>query len=101
MRGLLTAWTSRTALIGLASGACFGISAISYRAASLSLGGEGFLMQAGFTLAAVTVFQTVLMSAYLLVREPGELLRVLRAWRVAAMSAESKNLRTRMQPSRS
>lgn len=85
MRGLLTAWTSRTALIGLASGACFGISAISYRAASLSLGGEGFLMQAGFTLAAVTVFQTVLMSAYLLVREPGELLRVLRAWRVAAI----------------
>ena len=42
-------------------------------------------MQAGFTLAAVTVFQTVLMSAYLLVREPGELLRVLRAWRVAAI----------------
>ena len=42
-------------------------------------------MQAGFTLAAVTVFQTVLMSAYLVLREPGELLQVLRAWQVAAI----------------
>ncbi|MBT3334553.1 MAG: EamA family transporter, partial [Rhodospirillaceae bacterium] len=40
------AWTERTALIGLASGACFGVSAVSYRAASLSLGGDGVLIQA-------------------------------------------------------
>jgi drug/metabolite transporter (DMT)-like permease len=84
-RSLLTSWTSRTALIGLASGACFGISAISYRAASLSLGGEGFLMQAGFTLACVTVFQTAIMAVYVLLREPGELLRVIKAWRVAGI----------------
>lgn len=84
-RSLLTSWTSRTALIGLASGACFGISAIAYRAASLSLGGEGFLMQAGFTLACVTVFQTLIMAVYVVIREPGELLRVIKAWRVAVI----------------
>ena len=83
LRTILTSWTGKPALIGLASGACFGISAVSYRAASLSLGGEGFLMQAGFTLACVTVFQTLVMTVYLLIREPAELVRVLKSWRIS------------------
>src|SRR3546814_1144650 len=41
-RRLLTSWLDRPALIGLASGACFGVSAVSYRAASLSLDSGGF-----------------------------------------------------------
>jgi drug/metabolite transporter (DMT)-like permease len=80
---LLTAWTERTALIGLASGAAFGISAVSYRAASLSLGGEGVLIQAAFTLACVLCFQTLVMGGYLLWREPGQIKKVLAAWPVA------------------
>jgi drug/metabolite transporter (DMT)-like permease len=82
---LLTAWTERTALIGLASGALFGVSAVSYRAAALSLGGPGFLIQAAFTLACVLCFQTLVMGAYLVWREPGQLGQVLRAWRVAGL----------------
>ena len=39
LRSLLTAWTARPALIGILSGAFFGISIVSYRAASLSLEG--------------------------------------------------------------
>ncbi|MDD9984286.1 MAG: EamA family transporter, partial [Gammaproteobacteria bacterium] len=69
---------------GVLSGTFFGVSAVSYRAASLSLGGDGFLMQAAFTLACVLVFQTALMALWIRVREPGELTRVARAWRVAA-----------------
>ena len=84
LRNLLVGWTDRAALIGVLSGTFFGVSAVSYRAASLSLGGDGFLMQAAFTLACVLVFQTVLMAAWIRVREPGELTRVGRAWRVAA-----------------
>ena len=42
-------------------------------------------MQAAFTLAAVTVMQTLGMSLWLAVREPGELARVLRAWPVAGL----------------
>lgn len=80
---LLTAWTERTALIGLASGACFGISAVSYRAAALSLGGEGVLIQAATTLACVLCFQTLVMGAYLFWREPGQFREVLVAWPVA------------------
>ena len=74
---------ARPVLMGLASGACFAVAAVCYRAASLSLGGEGFLMQAGFTLAFVTVVQTALMAAYMAWREPGALLATLRAWRSA------------------
>lgn len=85
LRGLVGSLTERTALIGIASGAFFGISAVSYRAASLSLGGEGFLMQAAFTLAAVTTFQTVLMALYMRVREPGQITAVLRSWRVSSL----------------
>ena len=80
---LLGAFTERTALIGLASGGFFGVSAVSYRAAALSLGGPGFVMQAAFTLACVLLFQTVAMALYLAWREPGQLPAVLRAWRSA------------------
>jgi drug/metabolite transporter (DMT)-like permease len=82
-RSLLQSLTDKTALIGIASGAFFGISAVSYRGASLSLGGEGFLMQAAFTLACVTVFQTAVMAIYMRLREPGQITRVLQAWQVA------------------
>ena len=72
-------------MIGLASGAFFGVAAVSYRGASLSLGGDGFLVQASFTLAVVLVFQTVVMSAFMALRDPGEIVHVIRAWRVAAL----------------
>lgn len=85
LASLLGSLTGKAALIGIASGAFFGISAVSYRGASLSLGGDGFLMQAAFTLACVTVFQTLVMAVYMRLREPGEITRVIQAWRVAAL----------------
>lgn len=74
---------AKPVLMGLASGACFAVAAVCYRAASLSLGGEGFLMQAGFTLACVTVLQTAVMVVYMALREPAALWATLRAWRAA------------------
>ena len=85
MKGLLTSLTQETALIGLASGAAFGISAVAYRASSLALGGEGFLMQASFTLVCVTVLQALIMTVYLKVREPGQITAVIRNWKVAGL----------------
>jgi drug/metabolite transporter (DMT)-like permease len=76
---------NRTEVIGIASGAFFGISAVSYRAAALSLGGEGFLMQAAFTLACVTLFQTLVMAIYMRLREPGQVTAVWRSWRVSGL----------------
>ncbi len=84
-RNLLTSMTDKPALIGIASGALFGISAVSYRASSLSLGADEPLMPAAFTLACVTVFQTVLMIIFMRAREPGQLWEVIKAWRVAGL----------------
>ncbi len=83
LASLLLSWTDRTALIGMASGAFFGISAVSYRGASLALDDVGFLMRAAFTLACVTVFQTLVMAIYMRLREPGQLSAVFRSFRVS------------------
>ena len=85
LRNLLLGLTGRAAFIGVLSGTFFGLSAVAYRAASLSLGGEGFLMQAAFTLACVVLFQTALMTIWIRLREPGELTRVVRRWRIASL----------------
>lgn len=83
-RALLASLSGRVAVIGLVSGAFFGISAVCYRAASLSLGAPGYLMQAAFTLVCVTLFQTLLMLAYMRAREPGQITAVAANWRPAA-----------------
>ena len=83
--GVLAGLGGKAAWIGLASGALFGVAAVSYRAAALSLGGEGFLMQAAFTLASVLVLQSLAMMAYMRLREPGEMTRVLESWRLTGL----------------
>ncbi len=83
--GLLLGWTGRAAFVGVLSGTLFGLSAVACRGASLSLGGEGFLMQAAFTLACVVVFQTAVLGTWIRLREPGELTRVARGWRIASL----------------
>ena len=75
---------NRGALIGIASGTAFAVSGISYRGASLSLGGGDFLIRATFTLACVLVFQTVIMAAWLAWKDAPQILRVLKSWRVSA-----------------
>jgi len=75
----------RPALIGVASGALFGVSAITVRAASLSLGSGDFVIRAAFALACVTVFQTIVMTIYIKVREPGQVATVIKEWRVASL----------------
>jgi len=80
-RTLVSSVVSRTALIGLASGSLFGFSAVAYRAASLALGGPNFMMQAAYTLAWTTLFQTVLMGGWLLLTNRDELRRIGAAWK--------------------
>ncbi len=83
LRTLLTGWTSRTALLGLACGALFAMSAVGYRGAALALPGTPFLMAAAFTLLAAQLAQTVLLGGWLLARDAEVVRRVLRAWRMS------------------
>jgi drug/metabolite transporter (DMT)-like permease len=84
-RAFLTGWTDTAALLGLASGGLFGISAVAFRHASLALEHSSFLMSAGYTLAWSQAIQTALLTGWLVLREPGQLAAVLRHWRPSLM----------------
>ena len=71
--------------LGVMAGLMFGFSGNGYRGASLSLPDGDVLLRALITLAFVTLFQTGVMTIWLLWRERGEIMRVMRAWRVGAM----------------
>ncbi len=76
---------NRAAALGLASGVLFGISAIGYRGAAMEIASEDAFLRAGVTLACVTLFQTVVMIGWLILRERGEIGRVLASWRVSSL----------------
>jgi drug/metabolite transporter (DMT)-like permease len=81
LRTLVSGWTTRSALLGLASGSCFGIAAVGYRGAALALPGAEFVMAAACTLAAAQALQTVLLGGWLLWRDASVVVRVAREWR--------------------
>ena len=75
----------RSALLGLGSGALFGISGVCYRGASLSLDSGDIALSAGLTLACVTAAQTIAMTLWFLIRDGDQIRRVILAWRRAAL----------------
>ncbi len=71
----------RPTLSGLAAGAMFGLSAVGFRGAILSLGLPSYLMAATFTLVIGLLAQSVLLSAYLWLRDRAVLIAIMRSWR--------------------
>ena len=74
---------SRAVALGLASGLLFAISAVSYRGATLELAADDPLVRAGITLAVVVCWQVLVMVVWLGVKDPGQIVSVWRARRVA------------------
>jgi drug/metabolite transporter (DMT)-like permease len=83
IRALLAGWTTRSALLGLGSGACFALSTVGYRGAALALEGTPFLMAAAFALVVAQVLQTLILGGWLAVRDRPVIVRVFRAWRTS------------------
>jgi len=69
------------AAFGLLSGALFGVSAVCYRAAALSLDLDDFVWASAVTLAMVTGIQSVGMTAVMQRLSPGTPMTVVRGWR--------------------
>jgi drug/metabolite transporter (DMT)-like permease len=88
LRGL---WRLPT-LIGLVCAAWLGASVVLFRAASLSLGLDNFVVAAAFTLLIVVVLQSLLMGILIALREPGQLRKVLVHWRPAMLVGISGGL---------
>ena len=79
LRTFLAGWSEPTALLGLAAGSLFGLAAVGFRGASVSLGHPSAFVAASFTLVVATATQTLIMGGYLALRERGELGRVFAA----------------------
>jgi drug/metabolite transporter (DMT)-like permease len=76
LAAFLAGWSEPTALVGLAAGGLFGLAAVGFRGASISLAHPSAFVAAAFTLVVATASQTVMLGAYLALRERGELARV-------------------------
>lgn len=85
LRALLAGLSGRAALLGLGSGGLFAVSAVAFRAAALETGHPSFLMAAGWTLLASVLLQTLLLGAWLRLREPGQLTAVFATWRLSGL----------------
>ena len=90
--GLLRGLWRLPTLIGLACAAWLGMSVVLFRAASLSLGLENFVVAAAFTLCVVVFLQSILMGVLIRLREPGQISKVLIHWRPAALVGVSGSL---------
>ena len=68
-------------LIGLFSGGLFALSAIGYRGAILDLHLPNFVMAATFTLVVGLVMQAIVLTLYLLLRQPGVIVAIAQSWK--------------------
>lgn len=83
-------WTARVfnaaSGYGLASGLLFGVSAVFYRGAILSLEGGDAPLRAGMALLTATLVQSVSLGLWLLIRERGQIALVLASWRISSLT---------------
>ena len=84
LAGLLSGLWQKSTLIGLTCAAWLGASVVFFRAASLSLGLNDFLLSASFTLFIVLLLQTIIMGTGMLLRDRKDLSKVFIHWRPAA-----------------
>ena len=77
--GEIFSW--RPALLGIASGGLFAFAAVGFRGGITALGTAEFVPAATLTLAIALTVQTALLSTWLILRDPGTLKAVLKAWR--------------------
>ena len=66
-----------------------GASSALYRGATQALDYDPFFVNAAYTLMVAMSLQTVIMGAYLLIRERDSLLGVLVHWRLASLARRS------------
>lgn len=79
-------WASRSAILGLGSGAAFGMAAVGYRGAALALDTPSIVFAAAESLVWAQTFQTVLLGGYLAARNQTVVIAVIRAWRVSLLA---------------
>lgn len=80
------AFTWRPALLGIASGGIFAIAAIGFRGGIRALDTPSFVLAATTILALGLLIQTIILSAYLFVRDRNTLFAIFRLWRPSLLA---------------
>ncbi|MBI3701205.1 MAG: EamA family transporter [Afipia sp.] len=76
----------RPTLLGLLAAAGFALSAVGYRGAILNVPGVSFVTAASFTLVATLLMQSIVLSAWLIVRKPGTMTAIFREWKPSMLA---------------
>ncbi|MEM7641328.1 MAG: DMT family transporter [Pseudomonadota bacterium] len=76
---------NRASGLGLAAGAFFSVSAVGYRAASLSIPSDEPILRAAITLGWVTLLQTAILAAWLGWRDRAGLMGTFTRWRATML----------------
>jgi len=79
-------WTGRAALLGLASGAGFALSAVGYRGAALQLPGVPAWLIGAWGVLFAQVLQTVVLGGWLAWKAPQALRATVSAWRISLVA---------------
>jgi drug/metabolite transporter (DMT)-like permease len=86
LTAVIRGWASRSALLGLGSGAAFGMAAVGYRGAALALDTPSIVFAAAESLVWAQTFQTLLLGGYLVARNRMVVIAVIRTWRVSLLA---------------
>jgi drug/metabolite transporter (DMT)-like permease len=79
-------WGGRVALLGLASGAGFALSAVGYRGAALQLPGLAPWLAAAWGVLCAQALQSLLLGGWLALRSPEALRGIRKAWRISLLA---------------
>ena len=82
----LSSWFSRAAAYGVVSGTFFALCAVGYRAAALHFAGQSPVLMGALNLVWAQSIQSVLLAAWLAVRNRAALGAVARQWRISLLA---------------
>ena len=82
----LQAWMSKSALYGLACGACFAIATVAFRGGALALGAESPWLSGAWGVLIAQTLQTIGLGLWIQCRTDKGLAPLFRAWRVSLVA---------------
>jgi drug/metabolite transporter (DMT)-like permease len=80
------AWNGNAAWFGLASGACFALSAVGYRGAALALAPMSPWIIGAWNVLLAQTAQSLLLGGWILGRQPGTMQAIAQAWRPSLLA---------------
>ena len=79
-------WAGNAAWFGLGSGACFALSSVGYRGASLQWSGTSPWLIGAWAVVLAQSLQSVVLGSWLGLRAPGALASIAKAWRLSLLA---------------